>query len=79
MTKAEKISLLNEMLLIERVESAVTGSRLSILPFSTGAAVTQATNRAFAATGRLAKKKVAAKANSKGLLQRQIAKKAVKR
>ena len=57
MTKVEKIALLNEMLLIEREESAVTGSRLSIFPFAANSKVTRAITRAFVAKPKHAKMK----------------------
>jgi len=71
MTKAEKIALLNETLFIEREESAVTGSRLSIFPFADNSAVTRANAHAFVAKPKAMK---AAGAKHKALVSKKVAK-----
>ena len=72
MTKAEKINLANEMLLIERDGSAVTGSRLSVWPFLATSGVKRAIARAFAGKRKTVKKKVAK------VISKRIAKRSAK-
>ena len=65
MTKAEKIVLANSIFLIEREESAVTGSRLSIFPRVMGIGVARSTARAKVGQRAKLKKKAIAGASSK--------------